>query len=106
MTAGLFKYLFGEELKLSWQNPIAGVDPVSGKKIYKYGRRQKSLAAGGRVVNLRLDDGKVYQVRISGEDNAFIAYVLAKSEPGVVEGAWSRRGTAYGPQFPEEAPAA
>jgi hypothetical protein len=66
----------------------------------KYGRRQRSAAAGGRVITLSLNDGGNYNVRITGEDNDFIDFILSKVSNGVVLRAWTRRGTLYGPQFP------
>lgn len=100
MTVGLFEYLFDQELKLVWAKPWDFTDAITGRKRMKYGRRQRSLAAGGREMFLRLDNGEVYSCRISGEDNDFIDYVLQKAIPGRIIGAWTKRGTKYGPQFP------
>jgi hypothetical protein len=98
---GLFQYLLGD-LQLSWQPPSNSQNP-DGRRLRKYGARQRASARGGRVMNLVLRSGDTFQCRITGTDTDFIDWILAKSGLEVVLNIYTQRGTIYGPQFPEEA---
>ena len=99
-TLGLIEYLFGPQ-QTEWIQ-ISGEPPVPGtRRKRKYGTRQKSAAAGGEPMHLRIADGSVWTVRVTGADIDFIDQVLAKTNPGTVLNAWTDRGTLYGPGFAE-----
>jgi hypothetical protein len=98
-TLGLLEYLLGD-LQLSWQKPSDSTNHA-GRRLRKYGARQRAAARGGRVMNLSLINGDSFQVRITGTDTDFIDFVLARIGEGLVLNAYTQRGTIYGPQFPE-----
>lgn len=100
-TYGLMQYLLGD-LQLSWERPSTSTNS-QGRRLRKYGARQRASARGGRVMNLLLRSGDVFQCRITGTDTDFIDYILAKAGLEVVLNIWTQRGTIYGPQFPEAA---
>jgi hypothetical protein len=95
---GLIEYIFGTQT-IGWQTLAGPALTPGGRRRRKYGTRQRSAAAGGRVMNLRLDEGHVWQVRYSGTDLDFISAVISKTVPGRVKQAWTPRGTIYGPQL-------
>jgi hypothetical protein len=99
-TIGLLEYLLGD-LKLSWRAPSDSTNNA-GRRLRKYGSRQRARARGGRVMNLALLGGGVWQVRITGSDIDFVDFILARVGEGLVLNAWTARGTEYGPQFPED----
>lgn len=101
MSIGLWEYIFGTQVKLQWQRPYDEGSSAAGRKIMKYGRRQRSLAAGGRLITFVLDNGEAYTARITGEDNDFIDWFLTRTPEGKVLWVYTERGTKYGPQFPE-----
>lgn len=99
-TLGLIEFLFGPQ-QTQWI-AISGEAPAPGtRRKRKYGTRQRSSAAGGEPLYLRIADGTVWAVRITGADMDFIDQVLTKTEPGAVLSAWTDRGTIYGPGFAE-----
>jgi hypothetical protein len=95
---GLIEYIFGAQ-QVSWEDPIGPATTPGGNRRRKYGTRQRSAAAGGRVMTLRLDEGHEWDVRYAGTDLDFLAQVIAKATPGKVLQAWTPRGTIYGPQL-------
>ena len=99
-SLGLIQYVFGEQT-LSWD--ITGLPPSApgGNSRRKYGSRQRSAAAGGKVMFLRLNTGDAWTVRYTGTAIKFIDAVLSKSIRGRVIQAWTTRGTLYGPQIGE-----
>lgn len=99
-TLGLIEYVFGPQ-KSEWE-AISGEDPRPGiTRRRKYGTRQRSQAAAGHAIHLRLSDGSVWTVRVTGADIDFIDQILTKAKPGTVLNAWTDRGTLYGPQMVE-----
>jgi hypothetical protein len=89
---GLLKFIFGDVVPVWTRGPQGG-----GRR--PYGSRQRSNAAAGEPIKLRLVGGKVYTVRVTGEHWRFIDQILANSSGTIVE-AYSQRGSIYGPQAP------
>ena len=102
LSVGLFRFMFPEGQELIWENPAGGVNPLTGRKFYKYGRRQRSLSAGGKVVTVRLDDGNDYNIRYTGDVTNVIDCVQRQARRNRVVGAWTRKGTVCGAQFPPQ----
>ena len=100
MTAsvGLIEYLLGT-VQLQWLAPATPAAPGTRRKR-KYGAKQRASAIGGREITLQTGDGKSWKVRVAGADIDFIDYILGNVAPGKVLGAYTARGTTYGPQFP------
>lgn len=99
LTRGLAEYLFGE-VDLQWQTSEGGGTDAAGRRKKKYGTNQKSLARAGKPMSIRIDDGSVWTVRVSGADIDFLDKALAKAGTKIEE-AWTPRGTIYSRQFPE-----
>jgi hypothetical protein len=101
MTAsvGLVEYLLGN-VALKWEKSSTPAAP-GGRRKRKYGTKQRSSAIGGREITLQTGDGKSWKVRVAGADIDFIDYILANTAAGKVVGAYTARGSTYGPQFPE-----
>jgi hypothetical protein len=89
---GLLKYIFGDVVPVWTRGPQGG-----GRR--PYGSRQRSNAAAGEPIKLRLITGEIYSVRVTGEHWRFIDQVIANSS-GTISEVYSERGTIYGPQAP------
>lgn len=90
-TRGLIRTMW-PDAQFRWSNPIATT--TSGRRKFKFGRRQKSLAKGGKVLNIRLNDGTAWQGRITGDDIDFVNELLVSLLNNVQE-VWTERGTVY-----------
>lgn len=95
---GLIKFLLGN-IPLQWLQTTSGTSS-SGRRIRKYGTKQRASAAGGEEVTLQLLDGTSWKVRVHGAMIDFIDYVLRSAIGAKVANVWTERGTIYGPQFP------
>jgi hypothetical protein len=95
---GLIEYIFGAQ-QLRWTAPSLPPSTPGGPTRRKYGSRQRSSAAGGKTMTLRLSNGETWQLRYTGTAIKFIDAVLTKSVPGRVVQAWTPRGTIYGQQI-------
>lgn len=95
-TKAVLEKIFGNNLKTTWLPPIRTTE--SGRRIFRYGRRQRSQAAAGRVTSLRFTDGEVWTVRLTGSDVAFIDKILSLGDDVRVVEVWSQKGTIYGQQ--------
>jgi hypothetical protein len=71
----------------------------AGGRKRKYGTRQRSLAAGGKVAYVRLDTDDIHTVRYTGTFQNFIDNILPKSKQGKVVEIMTQSGTKAGPQF-------
>lgn len=93
---GLIEFLFGT-LDFAWTT-------ASGDGRYKrpYGSRQRSNAAAGQVMKLKLSTGEVYSVRTTSTQKAFLSEVIS-SAGNKIDEVWSERGTIYARQKAEEA---
>jgi hypothetical protein len=98
MSYGLLKAIF-PAAELRWEPISNAQNPFTGRKSFKYGRRQRSLAAGGTSVSVMIEDGSVWTIRIAGHISNFIDQVLARTPDNTVLSMWTERGTIYGPQF-------
>jgi hypothetical protein len=58
----------------------------------------RSLADAGQPVTVRLTDGEVWQVRVTGTMIDFIDKVLADGNADNVMQIWTARGSLYGPE--------
>lgn len=97
---GLIEYIFGAQ-QIRWTPISQSPTTPGGNTRRKYGSRQRSSAAGGRSITLRVDTGKTWQLRYTGTTVKFLDAVVVKSVPGRVVQAWTPRGTIYGPQIGE-----
>ena len=97
---GIIQAIFGPQ-QIRWNALSAGPALPGGNTRRKYGTRQRSSAAGGRQMFVRLDSGEVWSVRQTGTVIKFIDAVIARSAPGKVLNVWTPRGTIYGPQAGE-----
>lgn len=95
-TKGLFEYIMGSTID-SWEQPILTPGVPGKRRRRRYGCRQRSLARGGKVLNLKLDNGETYQCRITGCDIDFIAWLVGKGTK--VQEVYTPRGTIYAKQF-------
>ena len=93
---GTLEALFGT-LTFQWLAPIGDPGPT-GRRRLKYGRRQRSRAKAGKPVSVRLANGDVWTVRITGADMDFLDKLITQSGANVAQ-VWTPRGTLYGPQF-------
>lgn len=91
---GLLEHLFGS-LTVSWR-PVRD----AGLRKRPYGSRQRSNAAAGELIFLRLTDGSVYSVRTTATHRVFLDELILHARDKVL-GAWSQRGTLYGPTTAE-----
>lgn len=92
---GLLEFLFGE-LEFRWESATA-----DGRGKRPYGSRQRSNAAAGQVMKLKLATGEVYSVRTTSTQKSFIRELISNSQFKISE-VWSERGTAYGRKKAEE----
>ena len=98
-TRGLLEFLFGATTpNISWQVPTDAVVPGGGRRRRKYGTRQRENARAGEPMQLILNNGEAYTVRITGTHTNFIDAFLAKGGGAKVANIYSERGTIYGPQ--------
>lgn len=95
---GLFQSIFGN-FQPRWTPTVSGINGITGRKRFKYGRRQRALASGGRELFVVTDQGEEWTVRVTGEDNAFIDQILARADNNKVLNVYTKRGTIYGPQY-------
>jgi hypothetical protein len=72
---------------------------TAGKYKRKYGNRQRSQSAGGKVAFLKLDDDSVWTVRFGGKWEKFVDGILSKAKPGKVIAAWTQSGTIADPEY-------
>lgn len=91
---GLLEYLFGD-LTVSWR-PVRDAGP----RKRPYGSRQRSNAAAGELIFLRLNNGQVYSVRTTATHRDFLDELVSHARSKVIA-AWSQRGTIYGPTTAE-----
>ena len=94
-TLGLLSYLFGTKLGDWVDNAIPPASP-GGRRRRRYGTRQRSNARAGKPIFLRLKDGGVFTVRVTGADLDFLPRLAAAGDK--VVNAWTPRGTIYGPK--------
>lgn len=94
-TLGLMSYLFGTKIG-TWVDNSAPPDSPGGRRKRRYGSRQRSNARAGRMLFLKLKDGGVFSVRLTGTDMDFLPH-LQKTGDKVLN-AWTHRGTIYGPK--------
>lgn len=94
-TLGLMTYLFGTKIGSWVDNSVPPATP-GGRRRRKYGSRQRSNARAGKPMFLRLKDGGVFSVRITGTDLDFLPHLEAVGDK--VVNAWTPRGTIYGPK--------
>ena len=95
----LIAYLFGQNVGgLAWTPSRNPADPVTGRRRRKYGTRQRSSARAGEAMQMVLDNGETYTLRITGSHTAFIDFFLAEGLGSKVLNVYSERGIEYGPQ--------
>ena len=95
----LIAYLFGQNVGgLAWTTSRNPADPVTGRRRRKYGTKQRSSARAGEAMQVVLDNGETYVVRITGSHTAFIDFFLAEGLGSKVLNVFSERGTMYGPK--------
>ena len=95
----LIAYLFGQNVGgLAWTTSRDPADPVTGRRRRKYGTKQRSSARAGEAMQVVLDNGETYCVRITGSHTAFIDFFLAEGLGTKVLNVLSERGTVYGPK--------
>lgn len=91
---GLMQYLF-DGLEFRWDDHMV---PGSSRRR-KYGIRQRAEAAAGRVHYLKLDDDKLYTVRVTGATKDFIREIIAKANTQRVTAVYTKSGSTYARQF-------
>ncbi len=91
---GLLWYAFGPR-ETRW-------DPTSvpgSPRKRKYGFTQRRRAKPGRVHYLKLDDDKLYSVRVTGPTQKFVDTVLAKNSNMKVQAVYTQSGSTYTDQW-------
>lgn len=97
---GLLEYLFGTGTPgVSWAVPVDAIAGPGGVRRRKYGTRQRSSSRAGEPMQLILNNGEAYTVRITGTHTKFIDAFLSKGGGAKVANIYSERGTIYGPQI-------
>lgn len=91
---GVLKALF-KVPSFRWVKP-RGTTPSGRRKQYTH--RMRALADAGQPVTVRLTDGEVWQVRVTGTMIDFIDKVLADGNADNVMQIWTARGSLYGPE--------
>jgi hypothetical protein len=95
----LIAYLFGQNVGgLAWTPSRDPADPATGRRRRKYGTKQRSSARAGEAMQVVLDNGETYSVRITGTHTAFLDFFLAEGLGAKVLNVLSERGTVYGPK--------
>jgi hypothetical protein len=95
----LIVYLFGSNVGgLAWTPSRNPADPITGRRRRKYGTSQRSSARAGEAMQVVLDNGEAYTVRITGSHTSFLDFFLAEGLGTKVLNVYSERGTKYGPQ--------
>lgn len=100
-TRGLIEFMLGTQT-LQWKAPSSGPQLPGSRRKRVYGTRQRAAAAGGRELTVVINDGSSWVVRVTGADIDFLDYVLSKAGTTKIQKVYTKRGTIYGPQFPEE----
>jgi hypothetical protein len=96
---GLLTYVFGDlSTALRWEAPGSAVNPNTGRRRRLYGTKQRGSSRAGEGLQLKLDNGSVYTVRVTGTHLNFIQFMLGRMRTGKVMEVTSERGTIYGPQ--------
>jgi hypothetical protein len=96
---GLLVYLFGDLAQtVAWASTTTNTDPVTGRRVRRYGTRQRSSARAGEAMTVVLNNGEQFSVRITGSHYNFLDQFLGRGAGEKVANVYSERGTIYGPQ--------
>jgi hypothetical protein len=101
-SIGFIEYLLGDQ-KLTWKAPSTPSPTPDGRRRRVYGTKQRGSARGGREMTFVLRDGSSWVARTTGADLDLLDFVLQKIGEDKVLNVYTKRGTIYGPQFPDEA---
>lgn len=85
---GLLEYIL-ELDDLGWRSRTV----VGGPRRKRFGSKQRSNAKAGKVHFLKLDDDKLYTVRVTGSTKNFIDRIITRTKSGKVLDVMTQSGS-------------